>query len=255
MPSIESIANFITGTRVGPVQRSVTKYGGHCTFEFTQCKPPVSTTLAANAETSGGVCEALSAHWIRYHAIEQSLWNWLIVDGAVDLAKLQQHVMALQISGQNADNQDAASEAWLRQQGVLRIQQNSTAASSTHRRLGFIQHQGLHLGASQAGTTSFFARNDLARAILQDTTGGAGCYKKLGLTGKAGAHAMAFWVAQDVVFFDPNFGEFYFKERAGFYNWFTQSFWHRSLYSAGLSGSYDLLPYAASAKLTSRYWN
>ncbi len=244
MSLMESFANKVGSALAGPVQRSAGKYGGHCTFAFTQCRPPVSSLIALDPGTSGGICEALSAHWIVYHARQDSLWNWIIGNGNINLARIHQHVMPLQRQGILSDDQDAVTEAWLRQQGIRRIQGNMVMNPSRTFGDTFVQFRGTAGAAMQEGTTSFFNRDALARAILLDTTGGAGSYKKLGLFGKAGEHAMALWVAQDVVFFDPNFGEFWFADRAKFFNWFTKSFWHRSLYSVGLSGRYELLPYA-----------
>lgn len=243
MSLLESFANMVGSARVGPVQRSVDAHGGHCTFPFTQCRPPVSTLIAMDRTTSGGICEALTAHWIRYHATADSLWNWLTPGGHIDLAKIQQHVMPLQSQGILGD-QEAVTEAWLRQHGINRLQTNMVLNSSRNLGGKFVQFGGAATSAVQEGTSSFFNRDALARAILVDRTGGAGCYKKLWLAGVGGEHVMALWVAQDVVFFDPNFGEFWFGERARFFNWFTKSFWHTSLYSVGLSGRYELLPYA-----------
>jgi hypothetical protein len=59
---------------------------------------------------------------------------------------------------------------------------------------------------------------------------------------------MAAWVAEDVAFFDPNYGEFWFERPATFVNWFT-TFWHKSLYGnpkLGLSDGYWLIDYAKS---------
>jgi hypothetical protein len=55
---------------------------------------------------------------------------------------------------------------------------------------------------------------------------------------------MAAWVAEDLAFFDPNFGEFWFANPNHFAQWFRSEFWTRSLYFAGLSGQYWLFPYA-----------
>jgi hypothetical protein len=45
-------------------------------------------------------------------------------------------------------------------------------------------------------------------------------YRSIGLY-QAG-HAMAAWVAQDVLFFDPSWDEYWFETRAGFRGWFKQ---------------------------------
>ncbi|WP_299584851.1 YopT-type cysteine protease domain-containing protein [uncultured Microbulbifer sp.] len=55
------------------------------------------------------------------------------------------------------------------------------------------------------------------------------------------------WVTQNIAFFDPNVGEFWFESRASFFNWFSQSFWYQSMYAAGLSGSYAVRSYVPRA--------
>lgn len=249
MALADTFANKIGGALSGPVQRSVQRYGGHCTYPFTQCKPPVSTWTARDSSTAIGVCESMSAHWIYYHANDDSLWNWLCPGGQISLAKLQYHIMQLQSAGVLGADQDAITEAWLRSHGILRRMNSYVVTES--RQIGgtylpFVTATGESMG--QGGTTRLLNCNDLARAILLDNTGGAGSYKKLGLQGSAGGHTMALWVAQDVVFFDPNFGEFWFESRAAFFNWFTRSFWLKSLYNVGLSGTFDLLPYSSASR-------
>ena len=57
---------------------------------------------------------------------------------------------------------------------------------------------------------------------------------------------MAAWVAQDVAFFDPNFGEFWFERSADFVAWLP-TFWQKSFYSnpaVGLSNRYEVMNYA-----------
>jgi len=241
---MEQFANKVTAWRAPHVQNSVARYGGLCTYPFTQCKPPVSSFIGQDTSTSGGVCESLSAHWIYYHANDDSLWNWLIVNGTVSIAKLHYHIMQLQSQGILGADQDQVTEAWLRSKGIHRRQSNSVLNKSRQMGRHFFTAQGASTPARQSGTSGMFSAGALANAIVQDDTLGAGSYKKLGLYGKAGDHAMALWVAQDVAFFDPNFGEFWFSDKAAFQEWFTKSFWITSLYNLGLSGSFDLLPYA-----------
>ena len=243
---MEWFAMKVGATCAPGVQRSAKRYGGRCTFPFSQCTPPVSTAIARNISTSGGVCESLSAHWILHHANNDSLWNWLYTNGQVNLSRLNAQVMELQSRGILSDDQDALTENWLRENGLLR-RHNSFVLNPTRQLGSFrMQFQGGAQPKKQDGRTGVLDRNALVRAILYDDTAGAGQYKKLGLQGNAGAHAMALWVAQDVAFFDPNFGEFWFENPSDFSRWFTQSFWYRSLYAFGLSGNFELFPYAKS---------
>ena len=242
-----SLADMIGAARSGPVQRSVQAFGGQCTWAFTQCKPPVSTFISKDESTAIGVCESISAHWIKFHAEGGSLWNWLFPqgpDGPISMTKLLFGVMQLQSAGMLGADQDAVTEAWLRQNGIMPVKRNVPGFESRQTRRGFEQFSGASQSRVARGRTRFGDSKGVARAILEDHTGGAGCYKKLSLSGKFGAHTMALWVAQDVAFFDANFGEFWFESRTNFFNWFTQKFWSSSLYNIGLSGGYEVWPYA-----------
>lgn len=85
---------MIGGVRSGPVPRSAAS--GHCTYAFTPCKPPVSTLIARDKSTAIGVCESLSAHWVKYLADAGSMWNWLMSNGQISMAKLQYDIVQLQ---------------------------------------------------------------------------------------------------------------------------------------------------------------
>ncbi|WNZ56521.1 YopT-type cysteine protease domain-containing protein [Microbulbifer sp. MKSA007] len=231
----------VTGTRVNPVQQSVANHRGQLTYNFSQCKDPVKAQITIHEDTSGGVCEALSAFWIKHHSDGGSLWDWLMPAGALDEQHLF-HVMTLQQAG-TQDNQDRTTEAWLSTQNIFPTSQNVFGGAFPNGR-GGNTIRGIHNPRRAQGQSGVFSPNALAREIILDQTGGAGCYKKIGLDGTFAGHAMAAWVAQDITFFDPNFGEFWFESRNSFFNWFTQSFWHNSMYSVGLSGGYEVRSYA-----------
>ena len=239
-----SLADRIGAARVDPVQKSVQAYGGSCTYPFTQCRPPVSSFISKDSSTAIGVCESISAHWIKFHAEGGSLWNWLVPNGQISMTKLLFSVMQLQSTGILSDDQDAETEAWLGQQGIIPLRRNVKGFDSRSTRRGFEAFTGAHQQRVERGRTRVCSAKTVARAILEDPTGGAGCYKKFSLEGRFGAHTMALWVAQDIAFFDANFGEFWFENRAAFFNWFTKKFWVSSLYCVGLSGHYELRPYA-----------
>ncbi|WP_157953842.1 YopT-type cysteine protease domain-containing protein [Microbulbifer sp. A4B17] len=231
----------LTGTRVGPVQRSVAQHGGTLQYNFSQCLDPVKAQITIHQDTAGGVCESLSAHWIKFHAEDDSLWNWLFPNGALSEQHLF-HVMTLHQIGGNAPNQDQVSEAWLQSHNVLPLQNNGgvgIAGPNGRRQIHVVTGPRL-----DQGQTTMRNSAALADEIIREPTRSAGSYKKIGISGKVGAHAMAAWVAEDVLFFDPNFGEFWFPTKNAFRNWFVNSFWNTSMYAIGLSGSYDVRCYA-----------
>ncbi|QFT53062.1 YopT-type cysteine protease domain-containing protein [Microbulbifer sp. THAF38] len=231
----------VTGTRVRPVQQAVPNYNGHVVKDFSQCFDPVKGLITVHEDTSGGVCESLSAFWMKYHSEGGSLWNWLYPNNTFDERHLF-HVMTLQQAGMH-DDQDRVTEAWLGVHNLYPVSQNVFGGAFPNGR-GGNTIRGINNPRRANGQSGVFSPNALAREIILDQTGGAGCYKKISLDGTFSGHTMSAWVAQDIAFFDPNFGEFWFESRASFFNWFTQSFWYQSMYSAGLSGSYAIRSYA-----------
>ena len=237
-----TLADKIGAWRSGPVQRSARDYSGHCTYAFTQCKPPVSSFIAGDESTAIGVCESMAAHWIKFHAFNDSFWDWFMPDGEVSMTRLLYDIMQLQSRGILGD-QDAVTEEWLKQNRILRLRSSSLGFASAQKPHGMQQFAGAYENRLQAGRTGVFSPGDLARAMVLDPYKN-GCYKKLWLSGKFGQHVMALWVAKDVAFFDANFGEFWFEDKNEFVRWWTKKFWYTSLYNIGLSGEFELRPYA-----------
>jgi YopT-type cysteine protease-like protein len=254
----DRFSHQVVATRVKPIQASVERYGGMCAFQFSQCQPPVMTMIIRSPDTSYGICEALSTYWIREHARGGSLWNFLYAGATgggkkgagLNMGRLMS-IMTLHAEGGHAvDNaaahvkyaQENASERWLEGMGVLRRK-----SSSMNQRIANLPFSGNSLSMMANGKTTMFDASSLADDICAGTARDTGHYQKIGVEGKGGAHAMAAWVANDVCFFDPNFGEFWFETKDAFKKWFTSYFWKSSMYAMALSGSYHIRAYAGKA--------
>ena len=235
------IVHSMTALTVPGVRLGVRPFGT-CTFEFSQCKNPVNAHIMARPGTSGGICDALSAHWIKHHSGGGSMWSWLYPNDQLDLHRLDR-VLALQAAGVADDAvQDRVTEAFLARCRVVPRQTNHIAIARQFGPRRVVR--GLSVPTRVEGQSYVYNAFGLARAIAQETTLGEGCYKRISISGRGGAHSMAAWVAQDVMFFDPNYGEFWFETRARFISWFCTAFWYMSPYAAGLSGDYELRSYA-----------
>lgn len=248
----------VVATRVKPIQASAERYGGMCAFQFSQCQPPVMTTITRDPSTSYGICEALSTYWIREHAGGGSLWTFLYAGATgggkrgagLDMGRLMS-IMTLHAEGGHAHDragpgvlyaQDNVSERWLAGMGVQRRR-----TRRMNERYGDAPYSGNAQPMFAGGTTTVFDARSLVNDICAGTARDTGHYQKIGAAGKGGAHSMAAWVANDVCFFDPNFGEFWFETKDAFKDWFTNYFWKSSMYSVALSGSYHLRAYAGKA--------
>jgi YopT-type cysteine protease-like protein len=244
MPTwLEWFAHTVSASSAPVVQRSVSS-PSFCSFPFSQCQNPVYSQICLNPQTAGGICEALSAYWIRAHASNGSLWNILAPHGHVNVPALLP-IINMQINGVNSLlGQDGYTFAWLQAANIVRTRVVSNSPLANHLvRLGLtVAIQGP--GRNALGTTGMISCTDLAREIARDYSMGGGQYKKISLDGWGGAHTMAAWVANDIVYFDPNYGEYWFPDSASFISWFTWRFWYLSNYSFGLSGTYEVFTLA-----------
>ncbi len=234
----ESVFHAVVAGAKGSVRQSVLNYG-NIVKPFCQ-STDLFGFLAKNRSVYGGVCEALCCHWMVYHAHEDSLWNHLSDTRSAilySIAKLQRAggLAAEQGLGKRMSGQDVISEAWMRENGVVPIHQRLKLMG------GNIATTTMTRGSSGRGTTD---PSVLAAAIVSGHTGG-GAYRKIGVWG-LGGHAMAAWVGQDVVFFDPNFGEFWFESPIEFSAWFPH-YWSKSKYSVGLKSGYGIRAYGRKA--------
>jgi hypothetical protein len=75
--------------------------------------------------------------------------------------------------------------------------------------------------------------NAMGKRIAPDLSAGysyaGGCYKAVHFRGEAGGHVCGAWAGQDVTYFDPNYGEFWFATAAAFRSWFIR-YWLDAFY-------------------------
>ena len=237
------------GAYVGVVQRSAKDYGGVCTWDFSQCVNPVASLIAANPVTADGVCEMLSAKWIDAHAHDGALANWIVGSGGkIDPSKIRlmmqlfivnttmkpSQMIGRAITAQDKElqygdvNQDKSTRNYLASRGIIR-------------RGGGLQN-GWGVGNKAGGAK---IKVKMAEDLC-DSRGGNGSYRIIGIYGgDGGGHCMAcFTGLQDIAFFDPNFGEFWFEDKKKFKAWFREAFFVKSTYSRLMNNRYELFDYA-----------
>lgn len=221
----------------------ITRKGAY--VAYSQCVEPTNTLIKMLPHTSNGICQALSAKWIAEHANDGSLWNWLFAPGSTNvkqaaIANLMINFTESVVKTGNLANrslqgkstggdfyQDFVTDKYLGLYGVIRRQATQSAYMGSMKNPLSVGTQGHQLG-------SRFQQSWLCSK--------GGSYILISVLGKGGGHAMAAYVGQDIAFFDPNFGEFWFPSINEFYPWFLK-FWQ----SSGYSNSFDkfyLLPYA-----------
>jgi len=191
---------------------------GQIVVRYSQSSSPTYALLKADQQNGGGVCAALSAHWMHQASRGGSLMDDLIRnDGGLD-AGLFAQVANLQTRSILGADQDRIIYGELTNQFGLR-------ALPTRDREG---------GNPSAA--------ELAEAISGNTRGIV-LYRYISFVGRGGGHAVAAAVTDnDITYFDPNYGQFHFDSLDRFRQWFPR-YWSRSQYDLGLSKSYSVESY------------
>ena len=249
MSFLESMMFKYTSSRVDPVRNSAKARFAMIAFPFSQVQAPVSTIIGTHKDTAGGVCAALSSYWILYHAAGGSLWNYLYDNSKLRADVLMREIMWLQRrseSGAKNKSQEKILLEHLDGRGIS-IMRSPKKGYKAQKRLKRVSG-GITPGKLAADLITDYSMSSSHKS--------AGHYKLLMLQGRWAGHAMALWVAEDIVFFDPNFGEIWFENPYKFAIWFAQEFWSTSRYNVGLNKAYDiasLSPQEFDAKQWERY--
>ena len=216
----------------------------------------VGNIMRALPETSDGICKSLCMNWIAHHANDVPTSFAEAAKAMVSGANLRSGgnysgvAMALnQLAyGRALDKartwaeatriKDAFTDEFLRKRGILRQMKISNPARN-------LVNPGLKPGRNNRAVDTAFAWR-LAKAIVGKHSAGYWSYKLISLHGPAGGHALAAFVGADAMFFDPNYGIFYFEKAADFEKWFGApgGFYWESGYVKELGNDYVIKSYA-----------
>jgi hypothetical protein len=237
---IDAFLNHVV-LNIKTIRDAAANYNGACKWHFSQAKDPVRTVISKNKRTKNGICEILAAKWITEGYRQGSLRSWLA--GAsegrqgMDVAKislLAQTFGTAIINGDDAEEHQAkCTEHWLRSHDV--------------RPRDYEDSEGFWVGG-----TKFNPEEDLLatlrRRVNRETRFPLYALITVGerhrLLGALG-HIMAVKVGPingaDILYFDPNYGEFAFNGWNGFKDWFNY-YWRKSHYQQFM-GTYWRLRY------------
>ncbi len=214
---------------VNSIAQTATANGGTVVMKYSQSLPPTSTLIGMFGATKGGICQALTNKWIAEHAAGGSLWNWLCSSsGQVQPSKISNLMMnfidsASMSAPGGIDRQKLISEKYLFQYGVIR-------------RTDIVSGERLYLeGMGNLAPNPAYGATVAKAVVGQGLKNSGGCYRMISFKGTGGGHVVAAWVAEDVAFFDSNFGEFWFEKPANFAKWFPM-FWQKAGYGQMFGG-------------------
>ncbi len=249
----------ITSYLVNRIQKSAEEYKGHCTHTFSQTLEPVSSMIGKSKKTKDGICQALSEMWIVFHAHDGSIWNWLCPDGKVNSSALANvaynfnyGTSMFEGKGSAITDQDQNSDLWFLQYGIrrrtdMKMSKVNMSVGGKLQKVNVANRATASAdrgGGSRMGQGKALGNALISGSMVKNMGLGDGTYRMIGIHGSVGGHCMCAFVGQDVCFFDPNFGEFYFPKRDDFAKWFGDYFWPKSFYDWALSNKFELRDYA-----------
>lgn len=209
---------------------------------YSQSLEPTATLIKMMPQTADGICQALCAKWIAEHANDRSLWNWLCVPGTTNVR--QGMITNLMVNFNESVTDDKRSGAFNRTARASKGEKNLIRQDMITNR--YLQMYGVirrGMARGKMGRTHSYSNgnamgNRMAADLDPDLWNGQNFYILISILGAGGGHALCAFVGRnDIAFFDPNFGEFYFETRAKF-KAFMRNFWKTTGYKDDFNAYY-----------------
>lgn len=240
------------------VRNSVTYFRGHLYEAFAQGSQSEGlwTAMRQIPGTQTGVCKSLCMYWVAHHASDDSTpfsqyarqfgnpgagrraaGNFTGAGIALNQVNYGNFIAAATSAAAYEQLKDTYTDTFLERWGVIR--QKCPHDGSI---LGGAQTRHLLVGPRRFGQM-------LASAIVGHHSAGYWSYKIVSLHGRAGGHAVCAFVGADAMFFDPNYGIFYFDNKDNFKFWIEQpgGFYDLSGYYQELGDDFVIKSYAPKA--------
>lgn len=245
------------------VRGSVDLFGGQLLEPFDQGDwgEGLGAIMALIPRAARGVCKSLCMGWVAHHANDRpglfsevartmgsgSSRSGGLFEGVALAFNQLDYADALAALPGNATHhdrdlaKDQFTDEYLRRHGV--VPQMKWHDSTQH--LSMSMNRGPF--RPNLRVKSWFGRQ-LGSAVVGDHSATWWSYKIISIHGAAGGHAIAAFVGADAVFFDPNYGIFYFKRAADFRRWLGDpgGFYWVSNYVNRLGDDFVIKSYAKS---------
>jgi hypothetical protein len=220
---------FISSMMFRSADNALAAHNGVKTFGISQMDFSVWNIIRKDPVSATGICKALAAQWIVDHAYGGSLVNRLL-DGSGKLNPsavrmiMQNFILAF-------NQQETETEDFLLKRGILRRHRNRTVHATRSKRVDGKRieiHTTSHVSSAMSdigngGNVAIELTNALRKV--------EGSYVQIDFGKVSGlGHATAAWIDKangDACFYDPNYGEVWFANRADFFPWF-QLFYQKS---------------------------
>ncbi len=245
------------------VRGSVGLFNGHLLEPFDQGSwgEGLGAIMALIPQAARGVCKSLCMGWVAHHANDKP---GLFSDVARTMGSGRSRSGGLFEGVGLAINQINYADALGALPGNTTPQGRELAKDQFTEeflaRHGVVPQKKMHDATQHLSTSmnrgpfrpnirvkSWFGRQ-LGSAVVGDHSATRWSYKIISIHGPAGGHAIAAFVGADAVFFDPNYGIFYFERSADFRRWLGDpgGFYWVSNYVNRLGDDFVIKSYAKS---------
>ncbi|WP_282609534.1 YopT-type cysteine protease domain-containing protein [Pelagibius sp. Alg239-R121] len=210
-------------------------------------------------ESSQGICKSLAMNWVAHHATEQTGsfavlarssgrgsrrggGNYTGVSMALNQVAYGEALDSATSPCRYEQAKDKFTDDFLRKKGIIRQMKITNPVENLSR--AEIKKTPTTLGADIK-----FAKS-LAASVVGVHAKNYWSYKIISLHGCAGGHAVAAFIGADAVFFDPNYGIFYFEKVNDFKDWLglPGGFYWTSKYFEYLGSDFVIKSYAPEVK-------
>ena len=188
-----------------------------------------------------GICAALSASWINYHAHDDSLANHFR-SGGIGLPDILpiHNMMFLQESFNSHRTQLSKAQT----QQLTNAQDHQLAAVQK-----WFKMHGMILLTIARGHS---AHQNIEYSIISSLAKSYACYAYVVFGNVFDSHSVATWLGGsnyingDICFFEPNYGEFWFESKQDFFRFFPAAFYKLRNSERKFNESWIVMTYALS---------
>lgn len=253
------------------VRGTVGNFGGYLIEAFNQGDRAegLGDIMRLMPEVDEGVCKSLCMHWVAHHANDvpksfsevarsmatggkRSGGRYGGVAVALNQLAYERALSACANRGDYNRTKDQFTDNFLRGHKIRR-QMNIANPALNLTLAGFKAPPGLRpppgrRNPAASPMTQIKFGKQLGDAIVGNHSGRYWSYKIISIHGSVGGHAVAAFVGDDAMFFDPNYGIFYFENADDFRRWMGEpgGFYWTSNYVRHLGDDFVIKSYAKS---------
>lgn len=194
------------------IEQAATSLGGARVAYYNQIHTDPAIGMKWKYGENGGVCQSLCLHWIAYHATDRDFWKWLRNAGNEVNSTAAHWTLKIQLEHEGSRIKPRHAEQFLKRFGI--VPQRKVTGENELLNISQSDHHEQTWARLLDDRDPIPFKNLLANAVVPEKSQGSYSYQLVGLSKGGGTgHAVAAFIAEDGLFFDPNYGEFWFPKK------------------------------------------